>query len=156
MMTMENDNNTGGFHVYVYSSGNNIAQTITQTYNGNVYNGKEETNEKPAEKKTPSQEQLARAIETCQEYFWANAAYAVVYCICRDDYKMKLSQTDFETMVEALPYKNERDYKCTTGTIANAFCNNLIFSENIGKWDGFNPLPRIIKLRDALRNELKL
>ncbi len=156
MITMENDNNTGGFHVYVYSSGNNIAQTITQTYNGNVYNGKEEVNEAPAEKKTLSQEQLTRAIENCQSYFWGNSAYAVVYCICRDDYKMKLSQTDFETMVEALPYKNERDYTCTTGTIANAFCNNLIFSENISNWDDFNPLPRIIKLRDALRNELKL
>ena len=39
---MENDSmkDTGsGFHIHVYSSGNNIAQTLTQTINGNVYYG---------------------------------------------------------------------------------------------------------------------
>ena len=36
---MENGNNGGGFNVHVYSSGNNIAQSMTVTYNGPVYNG---------------------------------------------------------------------------------------------------------------------
>ena len=80
--------------------------------------------------------------------------YAVVYCICRDDYKKKLSQIEFEKMVEDLPYTKERHHQCTTGTIANAFSNNPIFYEDINEWDNFNPMPRIIKLRDALRKEL--
>ena len=104
----------------------------------------------------PSDEELARAIETCQEYFWGNSAYAVVFCIWRDDLKMRLTQTDFERKVEELPYKKVRDYQCPAGTIANAFCHNQIYNERVDDWDGFNPLPRIIKLRNRLRNALKL
>ena len=99
---------------------------------------------------------LAKAIENCQSYFWSNSAYAVVYCICRDDYKRKLSQIEFEKMVEGLPYTKERHHQCTTGTIANAFSNNPIFYEDVNEWDNFNPMPRIIKLRDALRKELNI
>ena len=103
-----------------------------------------------------SSEQLASAIENCQEYFWGKSAYAVVFCICRDDYKMNMGKTAFEEMVEELPYKRERDFNCPKGTIANAFSDNQIFSENIREWDQYNPLPRIIKLRDELLSELKL
>jgi hypothetical protein len=106
--------------------------------------------------KEVSAERLARAIENCQQYFWGNSAYAVVFCICRDAYKMQPNKTAFEKMVEQLPYKGRRDYKCPLGTIANAFSDNLIFNENIHEWDQFNPLPRIVKLRDELRRELKL
>ena len=80
------------------------------------------------EKKEINSEQLARAIENCQKYFWGNSSYAVVFCIYRDDYKVKISQTDFEMVVENLPFKIHRDYQCTTGTISNAFSNNPIFN----------------------------
>ena len=52
--------NTGsGFHVHVYSSGNNIAESITQTYtiNGNVYFGSRQ-----AEKPKATKEQIAHAL----------------------------------------------------------------------------------------------
>ncbi len=101
-------------------------------------------------------EMLARAIENCQQYFWGNSSYAVVFCICRDDLKMKLNMTAFERKVEALPYKNKRDFKCPKGTISNAFSDNLIYKDHVDKWDDFNPTPRIIKLRNELRRELKL
>lgn len=107
-------------------------------------------------RKELNNEQLARAIERCQQYFWGNSAYAVVFCLCRDDYDSKMSQTGFEKMVEALPYKKGRDYNCPSGTIANAFSDNPIFREHTDHWDDFEPLPRIIKLRDELRKELKL
>lgn len=99
-------------------------------------------------------ELLAQAIENCQQYFWANASYAVVFCICRDEYKMKKSKSDFETMIEDLPYTRKRSYTCPSGTIANAFSNNRIFYENVSDWENFTPLPRIIKLRDELRKAL--
>lgn len=100
--------------------------------------------------------QLARAIENCQQYFWGNSAYAVVFCVCRDAYKMQPNKTAFEKMVEQLPFQGKRDYKCPLGTIANAFSDNLIFNENVNDWEQFGPLPRIVKLRDELRRELKL
>ena len=119
----------------------------------NNYEGVEENVEK--EKKEITDAQLACAIESCQEYFWGNSAYAVVYCFCRDDCGMRLTYTDFEDMVEVLPYKKEVR-KCPAGTIANAFSDNPIFNENIVDWGNFNPMARIIKLRDGLRNALKL
>ena len=107
-------------------------------------------------RKKLSLQKLACAIENCQKYFWANSAYAVLFCICRDDYEVDLSQTDFERIIEGLPYKKKRDHTCPTGTIANAFSNNPIFSEDVSKWEDYNPMKRIIKLLNELRNELKL
>lgn len=107
-------------------------------------------------RKKLSLQKLACAIENCQKYFWANSAYAVLFCICRDDYEMDLSQTDFERIIEGLPYKKKRDHTCPIGTIANAFSNNPIFSEDVSKWEDYNPMKRIIKLLNELRNELKL
>ena len=57
---MENNdmNNTGnGFHVHVYSPGNNIAQSMTVTYNGPVYNG-----QKKQEEMVYTDEEIAKAL----------------------------------------------------------------------------------------------
>ena len=109
--------------------------------------------EKGKDKKELTEEILARGIENCQEYFWANSAYAVPYCICRDDFKMTISYADFEEILEKLPFKKDIR-KCPAGTIANAFSDNPIFNEHIDTWEKFKPMTRIIKLRDALRKEL--
>jgi hypothetical protein len=103
-----------------------------------------------------SDEQMASAIEKCQPYFWGNSAYAVVFCIYRDDLKRMIPKTSFESMIEELPYQRKRSYCCPAGTIANAFSDNPIFNESIDLWDQFKPLPRVLKLRDQLRSELKL
>ena len=61
-MNMTNNsrkNKTGGFNINVYSSGNNIAQTINQTFNGNVYYG-----QNTDEKQEVTDEQLADAISS--------------------------------------------------------------------------------------------
>ena len=107
------------------------------------------------EVKEMNPEMLARAIENCQTFFWANASYAVVFCICRDEYKIKMSKSDFETKIEDLPYKKKRSYTCPTGTIANAFSDNPIYADPISEWDN-RASKRIIKLRDELLSELKL
>ena len=99
---------------------------------------------------------LARAIENCQNLFWGKSAYAVVFCICRDDLKIQFTQKDFELMVESLSYKKSRDYICTPGTISNAFSDNPIFRDNINNWENYAPMSRIIMLRDELRKELKV
>ena len=117
---------------------------------------KEDDTEKDAPKEL-TKEQLARAIENCQEYFWANSAYAVLFCILRDDYKQKdLSMATYERMVELLPYKTTRKHTCQAGTISNAFSDNAIFNSPTDKWDEMKASQRIINLRNALRKELKL
>ena len=101
-------------------------------------------------------EKLARAIENCQKFFWGNSAYAVVYCLCRDEFNSNLSQTAFERMVEELPYNGERDYQCPTGTIANAFSNNAIFKTPISRWDAQGCTLRVHNLLKMLKKELEL
>lgn len=119
-----------------------------------IING-EKNSQSVSDKKELSKEQLASAIENCQQFFWANASYAVVFCICRDEYKIKMSKSDFETMIEDLPYTRKRSYTCPTGTIANAFSDNPIYADPISEWDN-RASKRIIKLRDELLSELKL
>ena len=59
MKNKSTKNKTGGFNINVYSMGNNIAQTINQTFNGNVYYG-----QNTDEKKEVTDEQLADAISS--------------------------------------------------------------------------------------------
>lgn len=120
---------------------------------GTVENMKKET----TKQKELNMEELARAIENCQVYFWGNSAYAVLFCICRDDYKREnLSMSKFENMIEMLPYKQKRSHTCPAGTIANAFSDNPIYSKAIDSWNTTNAKERILKLRNMLRKELNL
>jgi hypothetical protein len=59
MKNKSTKNKTGGFNINVYSSGNNIAQTINQTFNGNVYYGQDTD-----EKQEVTDEQMADAISS--------------------------------------------------------------------------------------------
>lgn len=103
-----------------------------------------------------SKEQLARAIENCQPYFWGNSAYAVLYCLMRDDLGKDIPQSRFEQMIEMLPYKTERGYKCNAGTIANAFSNNAYLKMSVDRWQQNGAHSRSLTLLKKLREELKL
>ena len=116
--------------------------------------GKKATDKEDADSKELTKEQMAHAIENCQEFFWGKAAYAVVFCVCRDDYKMTPNMSAFERKVELLPYKKKRDYVCKTGTITNAFSDNSIYYSHIDKWEEEGADERQIKLRDMLRMNL--
>ena len=59
MKNKSTKNETGGFNINVYSTGNNIAQTINQTFNGNVYYG-----QNTDEKQEVTDEQVADAISS--------------------------------------------------------------------------------------------
>lgn len=59
MKNKSTKNETGAIQIHVYSTGNNIAQTINQTFNGNVYYG-----QNTDEKQEVTDEQLADAISS--------------------------------------------------------------------------------------------
>ena len=101
-------------------------------------------------------EMLVCAIENSQELFWASSAYAVVFCVCRDDLNMMPNKSAFERKIMNLKYNKKLSFTCKNGTIANAFSDNPIYYDNVNDWKNFNAAPRIIKLRDKLRNEIKL
>lgn len=105
--------------------------------------------------RTLGDERLAKAIEQSQAFFWGNSAYAVVFCLLRDEYGIADNMSLFETKVEALPYSGERSYTCPKGTIINAFSNNPIYRQHIGKWKDKANI-RIMKLLEELKLQLEL
>lgn len=104
----------------------------------------------------PSQERLAHAVKACQTYFWAGAAYAVLYCILRDDFHLQMSRATFEQMMQRLPGCPSLLFQCTPGTLDNAFSRNAWLGDNIDRWDTLTTPPpqRVLRLRDALRQDL--
>ena len=120
----------------------------------NVTQQQAPTTSHPAERSL-SDERLARAIEQSQAYFWGNSAYAVLFCLLRDEYGFADNMSMFETKVEGLSYSKERNYTCPKGTIINAFSNNPIYRQPIDKWkDKANN--RIMKLLEELKLQLEL
>lgn len=108
---MENNNNSGGgFHVHVYSAGNNIAQSMTVTYNGTVYNGQREQEEVEY-----TDEEIAmalaningknKAIDSKQK--WAGAHWGLRW-LC--NYPTKAQ--DFCDKIDSLPMPDDLEFKC--------------------------------------------
>ena len=60
-----------------------------------------------------------------------------------------------EAKVEQLPYGGKRSYTCPKGTIVNAFSNNPIYKQPVGKWKD-KASTRIQKLLEELRLQLEL
>ena len=115
METNEVKSSGGGFHVNVYSPGNNIAQTITQTINGNVYYG--QTNE-PNE--TYDDKEIARALISIvgkgkpidSKQKWAGA-YWFLRWAC--NYPVKAQ--DFCAKINSLHLPEDLEFKCEYNNI---------------------------------------
>ena len=116
---MENEkmkDNGGGFHIYVYSSGNNIAQTINQTINGNVYNG-----QRPQDADhNYTDEQIAKALANIvgrnkaidSKQKWAGAHWLLRW-VC--NFPVKAS--DFCERVAKLPLPDDLEFQCDYNNI---------------------------------------
>ena len=70
-----------------------------------------------------NEERLARAVEATQSFFWAQSAWAVVYCVCRDHLKMTMSMSEFERRVADYPLK-PKTKPCPESTVRAAFSDN--------------------------------
>lgn len=115
---MENENmkNTdSGFHIHVYSSGNNIAQTITQTINGNVYYG-----QAPKSDVKYTDEDIAQALANIvgvgkpidSKQKWAGAQWFL-----RWECNYPAKAQDFCERIARLPLPDDLEYKCDYNNI---------------------------------------
>ena len=140
----------------VYVQGNYVDVHDNEVVNLNIDKvGTLQMTGQQAAERNLDDERLARAIEQSQAFFWGNSAYAVLFCLLRDEYGIAENMSMFEAKVEALPYSAERSYTCPKGTIVNAFSNNPIYRQPIDKWkDKANT--RIMKLLDELKRQLEL
>ena len=93
---------------------------------------------------------VIKAAEGCQSYFWAQSSWAVVYCVCRDHLEMEMSMSEFERRVADYPLKKST-YECPAGTVRKAFSNNDYIYSPISRW----PEGRSKVLAEALIEKLR-
>ena len=96
-------------------------------------------------------EDLARAVESVQSYFWAQSSWAVVYCVCRDHLGMKDNMSEFEKLVQGLTFTKDV-YKCPAGTIQKAITNNDYMRYPLYRW----PEGRASRLATELMKTLEI
>lgn len=77
---------------------------------------------------------LVKAVEECLPYFWAQSSWAVVYCVCRDEFDVPDNMSEFEKRIHALEF-TKTVYNCPSGTIQKALSNNEYMKKPIAKWD---------------------
>lgn len=99
-------------------------------------------------------EQVAEAIMQSQSLFWAQSAWAVVFCVCRDCLGMADNMTEFEHYVGTLPFAGNPDYDCPEGTVQKALCNNPYMRKPISKWRENGARQRALKLAENLMSAL--
>jgi hypothetical protein len=95
------------------------------------------TQEDVAKRDTPEQvaslDDVIKAAEGCQSYFWAQSSWAVVYCVCRDHLKMEMSMSELERRVADYPL-SPKTKPCREGTIRAAFSDNDYLHYSIHRW----------------------
>ena len=116
---MENEemkNNSGGFTVNVYSSGNNIAKEITQNIYGNVYNGHSAQDasyhysDKQIATALANIVGTGKAIDSKQK--WAGAQW-----LLRWECNFPPKPQDFCERVAKLPLPNDLEFPCDYNNI---------------------------------------
>jgi hypothetical protein len=112
------------------------------------------TQEDVAKRDTPEQvaslDDVIKAAEGCQSYFWAQSSWAVVYCVCRNHLEMEMSMSEFERRVSDYPL-SPKTKPCPEGTIRAAFSNNDYMYSPISRW----PEGRNKALAEALIEKLR-
>ena len=105
--------------------------------------------EEPEAEGEYSPERLARAIEGVQSFFWAQSAWGVVYCVCRDHLEMTDNMSEFERMVAGLPF-TKKVVECPEGTVRKAVMRNEFMNYPLHRW----PEGRASKLAEKLVEKL--
>ena len=159
-MTTKNDNASQSLSTMFYGSVTFNGPMFDIHDNGTVviHGGsasKDGEREPPAmpEERGLDTECLARAIESVQSFFWAQSAWAVVYCVCRDHLGVTESMTDFERRVEMLPFKN-RVVECPVGTVQRTISNNEYMKYSIHRWGELGAKSRAVMLARKLAEAL--
>ena len=106
------------------------------------------------EKTKATDQQVASAIERNQAYFWAQSAWAVVYCVCRDILGMPDNMAEFERYIKKLPFTKALAYDCPEGTIQKTLLNNQYMRMSIHKWKNSGGKDRAVLLAEKLVAEL--
>ncbi len=94
-------------------------------------------------------EMVGRALQTCKDYIWGQAALATIFCVCRDVYQMGDNASFFERQMVLL------NQDCPPGTISNAMRNNPYMRLHIDKWKAQGAQERVLVLKNEFQNRVK-
>ena len=92
---------------------------------------------------------LVRAIESVSHLMNSHSAWAVIYCVMRDDFGSD-NKSAFERRINGLKFKKKMK-SCPKDTISSTFSNNDYLSKPIETWPKEK---KFFKLADAFRQKL--
>ena len=112
--------------------------SVTQVADKAAAGRKEEKGESP----TLTAELLGEAMSKVMAYVWGNAAYAVVFCACRDVYGWQDNASFFERQLAAV------GKEIPAGTVNAALSRNPYMRLPVDKWKGCGVMERVLVLKD--------
>ena len=77
---------------------------------------------------------LADAVQGVQEHMWGAAAYAVLFCECRDHRGYPNNMAQFERDIDCVARERHLTYGCKAGTLSDAFRHNPYLEKHVDKW----------------------
>lgn len=113
-----------------------------QVFNGNISGcvfampGSTVTQNSPstAPSESFSREALADAVQAVQAHMWGAAAYAVLFCECRDHRGYPNNMAQFERDIDAIAQERSLAFGCNAGTLSDAFRHNPYLEKHVDKW----------------------
>ena len=154
---MENDNmnGQGGWHIVVYGDGNQVAQSITNTYNGSVYNGKSKNSDGDSQpERTATREMMSRAAKITLDggYWKSQRSWSVVFIVYGIwGYKGRVS--DFLDEVPGWPDNLVQRMTCNRDAVEK-LKNMYNFTKDITAWRANGVPEQYCILGEQLDSEL--
>lgn len=88
---------------------------------------------------------LGKAVGGVKEYIWGHAAYAVLFCVCRDEYGWQDNASYFERQLSLL------GINIPAGTLNAAISRNPYMRQPLGKWKALGVMERVMVLVERFR-----
>lgn len=88
---------------------------------------------------------LGKAVGGVKEYIWGHAAYAVLFCVCRDEYGWQDNASYFERQLSLL------EINIPPGTLNAAISRNPYMRQPLGKWKALGVMERVMVLVERFR-----
>lgn len=88
---------------------------------------------------------LGKAVGGVKEYIWGHAAYAVLFCVCRDEYGWQDNASYFERQLSLL------GINIPAGTLNAAISRNPYMRQPLGKWNALGVMERVMVLVERFR-----
>ena len=88
---------------------------------------------------------LGKAVGGVKEYIWGHAAYAVLFCVCRDEYGWQDNASYFERQLSLL------GINIPAGTLNAAISRNPYMRQPLGKWKALGVMERVMVLVEKFR-----